>query len=104
MQRHIVPLLGATLLGLAACAQPQSGMMAANPNPPVPAVPPEQQPLPPVSAVPLTWQPAHYDWNGTSYRLVPGTYVPAEGHHSWMPGWWALQNGAWVWMPAHWAS
>lgn len=97
------PLLGAALLGLSACAQPTA--VAMNPNPPIPALPAETMPLPPVSAVALTWQPAHYDWNGTAYHLVAGIYVPAEGHHTWMPAWWAMQSGGgWTWMPAHWAS
>ncbi len=97
------PLLGLALLGLGACASSQP-MVAVNPNPPIPALPAETVPLPPVSAAALTWQPAHYDWTGTFYRLVSGTYVPAEGHQAWAPAWWSLQNGAWVWMPAHWAG
>ncbi len=96
-------LLGALMLGLAGCAQPQP-MMAGNPNPPIPALPAEARPLPPVSAVALTWQPGHYDWNGTSYSFVPGGYVPAAGHATWMPAYWALQGGQWVWMPAHWTA
>ena len=103
MPRPTPMLVAAVLVALAGCAQPMPATVAMNPNPPIPALPLEQPPLPPVSATALVWQPAHYDWNGTAYRLVSGTYVPAEGHQAWVPAWWSLQSGSWVWMPAHWA-
>ncbi len=90
------------LLALAGCAAPQ--VVAANPNPPVPALPADPQPLPPVSAIALVWQPAHYDWTGASYQYVSGRYIERAGHTRWAEGWWGQDGGRWVWVPAHWAG
>lgn len=95
-------LAAALLLALANCAAPQA--VAANPNPPIPALPADPQPLPPVSAIPLVWQPAHYDWTGSTYQYVAGRYIEQAGHTRWVDGWWSLDSGRWVWVPAHWAG
>jgi hypothetical protein len=103
-RRHpgLGPAAGALLLALAGCAEPQA--LAANPNPPVPALPADPQPLPPVSAVALVWQPAHYDWTGATYQYVAGRYIAQAGHTRWADGWWSLDGARWVWVPAHWAG
>lgn len=70
--------------------------------PPVPLTQPETAPLPPVSEQQLTWQPGHWDWNGSSYVWSPGRWVPLGGHGTrWQPGFWSF-TGACVWVPAHW--
>ena len=106
MPRHVsglrLGLAAAALLGLGGCAAQQ--VLAANPNPPVPALPADPQPLPPVSAIALVWQPAHYDWTGATYQYVSGRYIERAGHTRWAEGWWGQDGGRWVWVPAHWAG
>lgn len=89
-------------LGLFACLA-LLACSTANPYPPVPAPLVEAMPNPPVSAQELTWQPGHWDWNGSGYVWQPGQYVPSAGHtNMWEPGFWAKTDGGWAWQPAHW--
>ncbi len=98
--RAPVWLAAGAALALAGCAQ--RATVGVNPNPPVPALPYDAQPLPPVSSIPLVWQPAHYDWTGATYQYVSGRYIEAPGLASWQPGTWIAAAGRWLWVPAHW--
>ncbi len=101
-RRLLAALVAAGLL--AGCAT-QTTTTSANPFPPVPAPMVETMPKPPVTAEPLSWQPGHWDWNGTGYVWQPGQYVPAAGHGPlWQSGWWTQTPSGWVWQPAHWTS
>src|SRR5947209_2454963 len=61
-------------------APPAAVVVAGGACPPVPAFQPETTPLPPVSPEQLTWEPGHWDWNGSSYVWSPGRWVPLDGH------------------------
>ncbi len=79
------------------------GCATATPPAPIPPPMAETIPKPPVSAVPLTWQPGHWDWNGSSYAWTPGQYVDRSGRSGeWMPPYWEKTPSGWVWRPAHW--
>jgi hypothetical protein len=86
-----------------AFALPLAACVAAGPPSPIPPPMAETMPKPPVSAVPLTWQPGHWDWNGSSYTWAPGQYVDLGGHPgNWQPPYWQQTGGGWVWQPGHW--
>jgi hypothetical protein len=96
---HPLAILAAVGLALSACAVQAPVAYPAPPPPPLA----ETVPLPPVSAEPLVWQPGHYDWNGSSYVWVAGTYVPRDGHGTlYQPGYWAPSPNGFVWVAAHW--
>ncbi len=95
--------LGLALLAGCATSTPPAPVQMANPYPPVPALPVENQGLPPVSEEPLTFQPGHYNWTGTGYAYVPGAWVKRAGHGMlWQAGYWALGPTGWAWVPPHW--
>ncbi len=93
----LLAALAAVLLGVAACAPFDVA-------PVIPVLPAERVPAPPPAAVTLIWQPGHYDWDGASYRWVPGQWVPRDGHGPlWSYGSWRRgAAGGWEWVPAHW--
>ena len=89
-------------LGLAGCQTVQD-QTAACPVPPGPK--PEQRPLPPVANYEQTWQPGHWDWNGSGYTWREGNWIKREGHsNEWMDGYWNRDKspGPCNWIPAHW--
>lgn len=87
---------------LAGCAGTTT---SGNPFPPVPPPIAETMPKPPVSGQELTWQPGHWNWNGSGYVWQKGEYVPAAGHGKlFQPGYWAQTPSGWSWQPAHWTS
>jgi hypothetical protein len=105
MRRIPGSLLVASLaigLGLAGC-QTVHDETAACPVPP----PPKAEQRPPAPAVPYeqTWQPGHWDWNGTGYTWRDGAWIKREGHsNEWMDGYWNRDRtpGPCNWTPAHW--
>lgn len=94
------PVAPAVAVAPAAAVAPVApGVCPVVPPPPQPEV----QPLPPVSEQPLTWQPGHWDWNGTSYVWIPGAWVPRAGHGKlWQPGFWTVGPAGCAWVPGHW--
>jgi hypothetical protein len=50
-----------------------------------------------------SWEPGHWEWNGSTYFWVGGHYVerPAAGL-IWVPGRWAPYHGHWQWFGGHW--
>jgi hypothetical protein len=101
MRRIALPV-AAALLALAGCQTAQE-QMGACPTPPPPNA--EQRPLPPVANYEQTWQPGHWDWNGSGYSWRPGAWIPRNQHTiEWMDGYWTRNTtpGPCNWLPAHW--
>jgi hypothetical protein len=105
MRRTPLALLATSFaigMALAGC-QTVKDQTAACPVPPAPK--PEERPLPPVANYEQTWQPGHWDWNGTGYTWRDGVWIKREGHSSeWMDGYWNRDKspGPCNWFPAHW--
>lgn len=105
MRRIPLSMLAASLsigLALGGCEtiKEQTG---ACPVPPAPQA--EQQSKPPVADYAQTWQPGHWDWNGSGYTWREGAWIKREGHGSeWMDGYWTRDKtpGPCNWVPPHW--
>jgi hypothetical protein len=79
-----------------------------------PAAPPPLQtetvPPPPATATVTTyWQPGHWNWNGSSWVWVDGSYIQRVQQPDpaavWVPGQWVMQtSGGYVWVAGHWQS
>ena len=98
----LLPVVAAVSIALAGCQQ-VSEQTGACPTPP--PLQPEQRPLPPVANYEQTWQPGHWDWNGTGYTWRAGAWIRREaGATEWMPGYWQRVSspGPCGWVPAHW--
>ncbi len=88
---------------IAGCGEKQKPEVS--PFPPLPPLISETIPKPPVVAEPLSWQPGHWNWNGSGYVWAKGQYVPAAGHgNMWTPGWWSRSEAGWTWQAPHWMS
>jgi hypothetical protein len=89
-------------------ATTQSTIVVAPSAPPPPQV--EAVPPPPTTATVTTyWQPGHWNWNGSSWVWVDGTYMQRVQQPTaaavWVPGQWAQQAaGGYVWVAGHWQS
>jgi hypothetical protein len=79
-----------------------------------PSAPPAPQtetvPPPPASATVVSyWQPGHWDWNGSSWVWVEGSYIQRVLQPTatavWVPGQWVMQaSGGYVWVAGHWQT
>lgn len=83
----------------------QSTIVIAPTAPPAPQA--ETIPPPPAGETTYTWQPGHWDWNGSSWVWTSGSYVqrvtPPNPAAVWVPGQWqARPGGGYVWVAGHW--
>ena len=102
MRRIALPFAVAALVALAGCQTAQQQVGACPTAPPPQA---DERPLPPVANYEQTWQPAHWDWNGSGYSWRPGAWIPRGPHTiEWMDGYWKRDTtpGPCNWVPAHW--
>jgi len=84
----------------------QSTVIVAPSAPPPPQT--ETIPAPPTTATVTTyWQPGHWNWNGSSWVWVDGSYMQRvqqpDSAAVWVPGQWNQQaGGGYVWVTGHW--
>jgi hypothetical protein len=91
------PMLAA--LPLVATAQVSIGVSIGIAPPPLPVY---EQPV--VPAPGYIWTPGYWDWDGSDYYWVPGTWVmPPEVGLLWTPGWWGWSDGYYHWHAGYWA-
>ncbi len=79
-----------------------------------PAAPPLPQsetipPLPATATVTTYWQPGHWNWNGSNWVWVDGSYIQRMQQPTaiavWVPGQWVMQStGGYVWVAGHWQT
>lgn len=87
---------------------PATTVMVAPAAPPAPLS--ETVPTAPVTATVTTyWQPGHWNWNGTTWLWVDGTYMQRVQQPTvtavWVQGQWVMQtDGSYVWVTGHWQS
>lgn len=78
-----------------------TGVAAAQPYPPPPALYQEMVPRPPGPR--YIWEPGHWQWNGYNYVWIRGHYIVVQArYHRWVHGHWAQGPGGWVWVPGGW--
>jgi hypothetical protein len=85
---------------------PAQSTVIVAPNPPPP--PREEVPPPPPASTTTihVWEMGHWQWNGSDWTWIAGTYVVRPTSVSqtaiWHPGYWVRMTDGWQWVEGHW--
>jgi hypothetical protein len=95
----VIPTPAATPLVAPAPGGPALGVVATMPD--TPAMPSEVMSVSPGPE--YVWVKGYYNWDGSRYQWVPGTWVRASSPSAvWVPAHWQPTTGGYIWVAGAW--